>query len=192
MALPNNRLSTTAEDSGLLSPDSLAASATYDYEQGGVGLNDPSEGLQVQTWAGYASGDNIIFEDEGGATTVVTTVPGGVRALSISFDQNMRPHVAYVDSAGLANLYWYDTILAMPVTTPFPGITNPRLAHDDKRRMESGSSDIILAYVRDAGLYYRQQRDRFDTERVLDPAIGALRLRNVAMGTNHRLHFILS
>lgn len=192
MALPNDVLASQSISGALLSPDSLATSIAYDYEQGGAGLNDPSQGLQVQTWAAYDSGDDIIFEDEAGVQTAVISVAGGVKALSISFDQNMRPHVAYVDSADLAHLYWYDTVLAMAVTTPFPGIATPRLAHDDKRTLESGSSDIIFAYVRGGGLYYRQQRDRFDTERVLDPAIGALRLRNVAMGKNNRLHFHLS
>ena len=192
MSLPNDQLSTTPRPTQLLSPDSLQSSTGYDYELGGVGLNDPSQGLQVQTWVAYQVGADIIVADEADNETVVTS-PGAVDSLSLAFDQNMQPAIAY-EQSGASHLYWFDTTIPGFVTLDFPGVRTPRLCMDEKRALNISQSDIILAYIRDDRLYYRQQRDRFTVEREPDDTYDAtgLRLRNVGMGDNNRLHFLLS
>lgn len=192
MALPDNVLSSQAVEAELLSPDVLQSRALYDYELGGAGLNDPSEGLRVQTWVCYPSGTSIFVEGaDGNATEVLSEIAGSITSVSLAFDQNMRPTIAYV-AGGEAYLYWFDSVPQDFTVTQFADAENPRVCLDDKRPLESGSSDIILAYKRAGGLYHRLQRDRYTVEYLLDADIGNLRLRNIGMGSNNRLHFMLS
>ena len=143
-------------------------------------------------WAAYIDGNDIVLEPENAGPQVLLTIPAGVKAVSLAFDRNMRPAVAYVDGADVAHLYWYDGQAAAQVDTVFPGIENPRVCHDDKRELSDNSADVILAYTRDGDLYYREQRDRYGEEYLLQADIGSLRLRNVGMADNLRLHFVLS
>ncbi len=192
MSLPDQQLSSTPVPGTVLGPDVLTTDRRYDYEWGGIALNDASQGLRVQVWTAYIIGDDIVLDPDDGPAQTLLSVPGGVAAVSLAFDRNMRPVVAYVTSAGLTRLFWYDTLVADEVDTPFPGIENPRVCHDDKRDMQASSSDVIFAYTRDGDLYYREQRDRYGVERLLQADIGAVRLRNIGMGDNLRLHFVLA
>jgi hypothetical protein len=54
------------------------------------------------------------------------------------------------------------------------------------------ATDIILAYIRDNTLYYRQQRDRYGIERTLRTGLfDSVKLRNIGMARNYRLYFEL-
>lgn len=191
MSLPNNSLSLTPQPAAFLSPDSLVSSRLVDRERGGIALNDPSQGLNVRDWSAYLVGNDITVAVESGPSSVIITRPN-VETLSLAFDQNMRATIAYTQ-AGVSKLWWFDTNAGMMVDTTFAGATYPRLCMDDKRTLEVGASDIILAYLRDGGLYYRQQRDRFQIERLLQSGIASyLRLRNIGMHAGNRLQFELS
>ena len=51
MSLPAGGLSSSVVAADLLEPDNWRRpSLLVDYELGGVALNDPSQGLQVQPW----------------------------------------------------------------------------------------------------------------------------------------------
>jgi hypothetical protein len=96
------------------------------------------------------------------------TVPG-ITELSLSFDQNMRPAVAYV-VAGQAYLYWYNSVTELQETWTLPAdVKSPFLSLDDKRDPATTitSNDTLLFYIRGTSLYYRQQRERYVTERLL-------------------------
>lgn len=158
-----------------------------DYEMGGVGLNDPSQGLWVQLWrARYADG-RVYLGPDGGAEQTVLIRPG-ITELALAFDQNMNPVLAFVQE-GAAWLRWFDTSVGQIVFTQIPGATNPRLTLDDKRAVEIINSDVILAYLRGGALYYRQQRDRYDIEHLLssNPPCGGL--ASIAMSNGSRLQF---
>ena len=77
------------------------------------------------------------------------------------------------------------------VFTSILGAVNPRVTLDDKRRGQTSSSDVILAYLRAGSLYYRQQRDRYLTEYLLtaNPPCGGL--ATLCMSTGGRLHLAL-
>jgi hypothetical protein len=91
----------------------------------------------------------------------------GVTELSLAFDGNMRPFIAFSDASG-AHYWWYDPTTSEVEIADLPdGCTNLRCGMDDKRPLESANADIILAYMRDGNLYHRLQRDRYATEYLL-------------------------
>lgn len=162
--LPGNVLSTTPVPARFSGARSLPITKTVDYEDGGIAFNDPSQGLLYQRWRARIVGDDVVFDAPTVAPVVVFTQPG-ITEISISFDQNMRPVIAFV-SGGRGYLRWYDTAVGDQVVTPLAeDVITPRVTLDDKRAMQSGISDIILGYKRGNMLYYRQQRDRFLIER---------------------------
>ncbi len=191
--IPMGRLSTTAMSAAFKSPDSVdPPSGLVDYELGGIGLNDPSQGLQVQVWTARIdpATDDVLVGAGASPEVAVFNAPN-VTELSLAFDQNMRPVIAYVQ-AGQAKLRWYDTVPGTNViTTLASDVQWPKVTLDDKRDTQTtvGANDVILAYVRNNNLYYRQQRDRFETEYLLKTDVNG-RLLRVGMNELNRLQFM--
>ena len=189
--LPGNTVSSISITADLLSPDSTVRAPLLDYEQGGVAISDPSQGLQVLTWSCYvpANTNDVMLKPGDGAPVLFAQI-AGIIELSFAFDQNMRPVLAYQTLTGIF-LYWYDSQAAGYVTTSFGPGRNPRLTLDDKREFNLPNSDVIFAYIRDDGLFYRQQRDRFTIERQVDSGVSKLSLANIGMNRMLRLQFDL-
>lgn len=161
--LPDNTLSTQPIPTRFSGARSLPITKTVDYEDGGIAFNDPSQGLLYQRWRAKIVGDDIVFDSPAVTPVVVFTRPG-ITEISFTFDQNMRPVIAFF-AGGRGYLRWYDTAVGNQVVTPLAeDVITPRVTLDDKRATQSGISDIILAYKRGNNLYYRQQRDRFTIE----------------------------
>ena len=107
----------------------------------------------------------------------------------------MNTFFAFVQN-GIARFRWWDSLTSSYQITDLPaGSTSPRASLDDKREFALGSSDIILAYIRDGNLYFRQQRDRYLIEYILYPdlnlAIIDPRIQDVGMGINLRFQFLV-
>ena len=167
MALPGNQFSPTAVRGTFLTPDDLVrTSLLVDYEMGGVAIGDPSQGLQVQAWEGRVNAGTIQVRPYGVGGWTDVTSDSGITEIAIAFDQNMRATTAYVAS-GVVKLYWFDSTLASYTTTSFAGITSPALTMDDKRAAEVGLNDVLFFYIKAGRVCYRQQRDRYATERDL-------------------------
>lgn len=190
--IPQNRASTTPVLSALLYPDDLGRETRLlDYEMGGVAVGDASQGLQVRTWRAWVDAGQVLLAPwPENAPVTALFAADGVSGLSLAFDQLMHPTVAYVQD-GMTKLYWYDTLAAAQVTTSFPDAANPAVCLDDKRAVmvQQGITDVLFLYLRAGGLYYRQQRDRFNVERVLAPTLASnvSRVESVGMGVNGRL-----
>lgn len=167
MSLPGDRLPNTAPPAPLLSPDSLGRQARIiDYERGGIALNDPSQGLDVQDWQARLVGNEIRVSPAPYTTETVVVTEAGITELSLAFDQNMAPNIAYM-ALGQAKLYWYDTTLGAQTTTILDAdVRSPFLTLDDKRPFATtiGSNDVLLFYIRSNRLCYREQRDRYNNE----------------------------
>lgn len=193
--MPLDRLSTTPVYAPYLFPDATdPPDRLTDYELGGVALSDASLGLQVQRWICRADNDTgVVYL---GAETVPETVlftAEGITELSLAFDQNMRPFVAFTQ-LGQAKYRWYDTVLgANRITELDPEDRTPKCCMDDKRawQVSQGANDIILAYLRGDSLYYRQQRERYEVERLLATGLEGKRLLKVGMNEAMRLQFEL-
>lgn len=191
--LPGNVASSFAISGAFLPPDDKVTSLVIDYERGGIALNDTSRGIDYQEWSCFvaSNGQDIQVQGETGSPVTIFQQTG-VSSLSLAFDQNMRPFVAYTVGTSVF-LRWYDTLVANFVTTEYTGIRDPRLALDDKRVTQIANSDVIFGYIKDDKLCYRQQRDRFLTERILRTGVTAnQRLRNVGMARNLRFQFELA
>jgi len=76
----------------------------------------------------------------------------------------------------------------MTITNFGSSVSSPKLTMDDKRESQSASNDIIFAYVKSGSLYYRQQRDRFQTEYFLRS--GVAKLKKIGMNDKLRLQFL--
>jgi hypothetical protein len=168
MALPGNVLVEPFQPAPFDEPDDVPrVPLTTDLELGGTALNDPSFGLQVKDWKFfYVLDDVVVSPAAGGLTTVLFNRPG-VTEVSGAFDQNMNPAVAFVDGAG-AWLWYFDTVLNAYTFLALPaGTRTPFLTMDDKRPTANSYNDILLFYVLNTNLTYRQQRNRFGIERIL-------------------------
>jgi len=161
-----------------------------DYEEGGIALNDASQGLQVQTWLLRLDDGGLFYiYPEDGEETLLFTEELAL-SCSLAFDQNMRPVVAY-ETAEDSRLRWFDTVANGIVTTTYAGARNPRLSMDDKRELATqlGTNDVIFAYLIGNSLRYRQQRDRYLVEYDLGESTRFRRLNNIGMGVNNRFNF---
>jgi hypothetical protein len=186
MALPHNQLSAVPYPSGYLHPDDHARVNTlYDYERGGVALNDASAGIDGYDWKAWVDGDDILIARApyDSPTTLITAA--GTTWVSLAFDQNMRPALAYTQ-AGACKLYWYDTTIPGATTSTFADCTSPMLCMDDKRQGADSYNDVLFFYVRAGWIRYRQQRDRYTVERNL-VAVPPGRIQQVGMNQGLRV-----
>ena len=189
--LPQNTVASVAVASAFLSPDNTAPNPLVDVERGGVALNDPSQGLNVQDWTCSIASNGVDVQLRPGSASPITVFSqGGIAELAFTFDQNMRPCIAYRVNDSVY-LRWYDSVPQAYVTTEFTATRNPKLALDDKRTTQIAlSSDIIFAYMRGNTVYYRQQRERFQTERIVRTGVpDGLALVRIGMGVNLRFQF---
>ena len=178
-------------------PDDQENYLLLDYEQGPIGLNDPTEGVRYQPWTlrYFPATDEFVVEAPNTPQTVVHTAPD-VTELSLAFDQNGNPFIAYVED-GDAKFWWYDTEIDQTVVSNLPANTlTPRCCIDDKRQNRFGSSDIILSYVNGGALKYRQERDRYTIEYTVEdpflhPTFGLPAvLKRVGMNEHERLQWL--
>lgn len=190
--LPGNVVSTTAIIGRIQHPDGLVINDLTDYEYGGIALNDATQGLLVKPWVCRYEESAVVLDSDGTAPEVVYE-RAGITALSLAFDQNMRPILAY-EADGQSWLWWWDSLTNARRTDSFGPVRCPRVTLDDKRpsATEFGTSDVIFAYIREDKLCYRQQRDRFGIERVLRYGVSRLsRLHNMGLTDKMRFQFEL-
>jgi hypothetical protein len=73
------------------------------------------------------------------------------------------------------------------LTKDFEGTTSCRVAVDDARDFYNTNSDVIFAYTKNNTLYWRQQRDRYEIERVVGTT--AKKLIRMGLAQTNRLQF---
>lgn len=186
-------LSSEILDSPFLFPRNIPRRPKLDREHGGIAIQDPSEGLKARVWTGEIIGDDVVLAAPGVDPTTIITV-AGIRRFGFTFDQNMQPFITYeLEDGGGAFFYWFDTTIPGFTTTELPaGSYSPLCSLDDKRPLQTGTSDIILAYMRDGALYFRAQRDRYLVEYELETGLGSRTLIQIGMNTRLRFQFHLS
>ena len=189
--IPDNILSTGFVGVQFLAPDDRYINHKLDYELGGVGLSDPSEGLEFQFWTGHLyfntlTNEGTVTFEAPNTPEIVMFTRTGVTDFSFTFDQNMHPFVAFTEN-GLARYWWFDPTVSQQVFSNLgPDDRTPRCSLDDKRDPLYVNSDIILAYMRNTELYFRAQRDRYGVEYPL----GTVPPGNVvSVGMNKGLRF---
>lgn len=194
--IPESSLSTQVLPGTYLAPDDIEITPLDSYSLGGIALQDPSQGLQVQTWHAWIDEDaeNIWVESPTQVPIILISKPA-LTEVSLAFDQNMHPFLAFV-SLGVASFWWWDSLTSMQTFTVMDaGTVSPRCTLDDKRPLEIASSDIILAYIYDGSLLFRAERDRYTVPYILYSNVGMLvgnpTINKVAMTNVNRLQFTL-
>lgn len=195
--MPQNVLSSTAELGTLLAPRNMRADTDFlvDWEEGGIAINDGSQGLQVQTWQCVCDGHAFIVTSPSDPSgTNILNVIGNVVDMSFTFDQNMRVFACYTTDDGVLSYYWFDSTIAGFRTSTTPaGSAFGRCTLDDKRPTQQQASDIIFSYTRGGQLYFRMQRDRYGIEYLLTTtALADSRLINIGISSVNRLQFNLT
>lgn len=192
---PPNEFSTVPRPGTFLSPDDAERDLLQDFEYGGIGINDPSQGLRVKVWSAFytkATKEVRLRTLDGAVNSLIFSV-NNLTELSFAFDQNMQPAFAYMQD-GVMRFRWFDSVPATIVTTQYAGATSPFVTLDDKRRERTGESDILLAYLRAGGAYYRLQRERFAVEHAIPvtiPADGVSRITNFGMTDKNRVELLI-
>lgn len=187
--LPDNALSTTTVAGILIGGRSYPVNKQRDFEDGGIYIQDSSEGLQYQVWEAILHDDNVILKSETTPKFIAYT-GSNITEISFTFDRNMNFTLAFVQN-GKSKLYWYDSQLGAMTTTNFGStVSSPRVSLDDKRDLQSAVSDVIFAYVKNNNLCYRQQRDRYQTEYILKTG-GVNKLKKFGMNSKYRLQFLI-
>ena len=188
LPLPEPLLITNRVTTQFLYPRSKSYPLTESWENGGVALSNPSEELTKYVWKAWTDGTSIMVKRDDLDTYHVILTDINITEIDLTFDQNMRPCIAYVAN-GVSKLYWYDSSRAMQVIDSFVGITSPRVSLDDKRRFNVSNSDIIFAYQKGNDLCYRVQRERFGVEHILATNTKKSILWRIGMGRKNRFLF---
>ena len=170
--LPGNVLATSPTVAPFIAPRGSQANLLTSYEYGGIALQNTSAGLLYQVWKAECpnpTAGNILLSAPNTAPFTWLIIPG-ITELSLTFDQNMLPFLAYVLN-GNCYYYWFSDVYNTFVTSQLEaGAKTPRCSLDDKRQASiiGNISDILLFYTVAGELYYRQQRDRYATIRNAD------------------------
>lgn len=191
--LPEHILSSTPVVGSYFEPDSKQAGMLFDFEMGGIAIQDPSQGLLYQLWVCWytRNGEIRVRPASGSGTGTLIAVEPGVRRLSFSFDRNMQPAVAW-ELTDRVKFRWFDSTVPGFTISEYVGGRTPRVYHDDKRAISTATSDVLLAYLKDDQLIAREQRDRYLVEYVLRAGLpDTLRLNRVGMTTQNRIQFEL-
>lgn len=187
--IPSNAFTPVPLVSDFPSPTNEPYTPLRQVVMGGVALNDSSLGRTVRRWVVYYANGTIYVRPESEADPVFSMPASNVLSVSMAFDNNMALAIAWQTPTG-ANLYYYDTTASAHTTRFFPNVTSCRVCIDDVRQFYVASSDIIFAYTLNNALYWRQQRDRYEIERL----VGATtkKLKRVGPNVQRRLQFELS
>ena len=181
------------------SPDSRRWQELRDWEIGGIALNNPTQGLRVQEWTLEYYNEKLYLSAPSLEGRILLFEMSGVREISLTFDPNMSPFVAYMKEVGGDIQYeswywWYDATVPGFVHIKLPDYSYyPKCCIDDKRPLAQSiqQQHIILSYMRNSSLYVRQQVDRFQSEELLWTGFRA-RLNKVGMNIYNELQWQLS
>jgi len=190
--IPNDDLSSEPVQRPFRTNEALPSLNRFEaHSLGGVALNDPSQGLQVKVWTAKVDRDTgeITVEADDVAPILLLTAEDAEH-LSLAFDQNMRPALAYVQN-GAGKLWFFNTLIGEPDILDLPGASQIQIDMDDKRPLMSNVNDIICAYIRDGNLYMRIQRDRFLDEYLLAENVPP-RFRRMGMNAGLRMQFVFA
>lgn len=183
--IPANAITISPISGEFRPPESMPHNPSQHTTLGGFAIGDPSKGRQFQNWTAILAAGNVTVQPSNAGVAFSMPAPGA-QSVALAFDNNMGIVLAWQTASG-SNLYYFDTTTAAYTTRTFPGTTSCRVCVDDAREFYAPSSDVIFAYTKNNVLYWRQQRDRYDIERV----VGSTTKRLIRMGLSqtNRLQF---
>lgn len=139
----------------------------------------------------YVAGDVVIYMYNGTEWeyhSILLSI-AACKKISGTFDQNGRPLV-FFDTGTELRLWWYDPVLGSTTTTVFGVGTYPFATFDIKYGVDTEYSDVLLFYMRDGGIYYRMQRDRYSVEYATPVTTDAVFIKEADMAVDYRLQLL--
>jgi hypothetical protein len=198
MSLPQATIATTTYSGPFRAPRDRVVRAFTSWERGGLGIQDPTEGLDVYDWFIRCDKDTgeVFYSVPDPAADGMFLVPETLvhaidplpREVKGSFDTNMRPIIVWRDVLGDSYYRWFDPVANDTVIVSLARRTHSlRVALDDVRdpMPAIGVTDTIIAYVRGTTVYWRELRDRFLDEYTARPGFPLL----YQIGLNNLLRF---
>jgi hypothetical protein len=166
--IPSNSFTPSPIQGGFRPPNDLDYTPLRQIVWGGQAIGDGTKGRLVKYWEVFLDPSGIVVKPVNGevAFTLTGINVSEITTVSLAFDNNMGLVIAYTVPAG-AHLYYFNSLTNQYVNRFFTGVISCRVCVDDAREFYSSASDVIFAYTLSGNLYYRQQRDRYDTERLV-------------------------
>lgn len=186
--IPGNTFTPTPIVSNFQAPYDLPYQPLTQHVLGGVAIGNASLGRQVKIWTVNYNGVSITVTPIDGPTAF-TLLASNVETVSLAFDNNMGPVIAWKLTTGGANLYYFDTLTSQYITRFFASVLSCRVVVDDARDFYAAQSDVIFGYTLGTNMYWRQQRDRYDNQYLIGPTTKSL--RKMAPNVGNRLQFQL-
>lgn len=146
-------------------PDSISFDYLTAHTVGPAGIGDTSQGIVSWVWKARATATQLFIARENAtrdgwlAETLLFNYGGvAIAEMDFCFDQNGSP-IVVAERGGELWIYYSDITLGGYGFRDFgPGRT-PRAVLDDP--LDVNGSDVLVFYVSDTGIVYRQQRDRY-------------------------------
>lgn len=187
----DNSLSSVPAPSNFIGARREITQKKIDKSDGGISIRDPSRGLFYQIWTAQVESNLDLETDD--IMVSAANYPAfsiyqgwGITEISLAFDLSCNPIVAFVEK-GVSKVRWWDSSIRDYTTTEVgEHCLDPKVCLDEPRSENGINSDVILAYLKDAALYFRMQRDLYQIEYLLDEGpflelqklgLGALRLQ---------------
>ncbi len=188
MAIPggNTNFTPTPEVGVFLPPNNLPYNPLSQIMNGGIAINDASEGREYQLWETFYDSPNIKIKPVTGSVEFTHNAPNAI-SVSGAFDQNMAAVVAWQEDT-TSNIYYFG--ISGYTTLTVSDTTSCRIAVDDGREYYNASSDIFFAYTKNDNLYYRLQRDNYNTEYLIGNC-GPAKIISLGLTDKNRLQFQL-
>jgi hypothetical protein len=95
----------------------------------------------------------------------------------------------FFDTGIELKLFWFDPLLVENTITVFGVGTYPFATFDIRWDTSNPDSDVLLFYIRDGGIYYRLQRDRYSIEHAT-PVTNGARILEADMTVDYRLQLL--
>lgn len=167
----------------------ITPSAWVSYDDGPIALQNPHSGLLYQVWRARYIGDTVYLAAPNYLESPFLKVRC-LESLSLSFDQNGRPLLAYVLN-GTLYLYWHHTLTQRYEHTVInTQVTGHSVCLDNRRPIGILDSNVILGYTKDDNLYYAIQSDRYAVSRLLARDVNGF-LIQIGMSAQNRFQFLV-
>jgi len=184
--IPGNAITNVPDPAAFRKPYDSPASALSRTCRGGVALNDASKGRDYQDWSVWYDGSTILFGPTSSGIATGSLATAGVTQLSLAFDNNMNPVLAWLDDTG-ANIRYFSASTSSYVVVNVPGATSCLACVDDVRPIYNTQSDVIFAYTLPNGLWYTYQRENYATARQASTA--SKKLKRMGPNVLNRFQF---
>ncbi|WFG36908.1 tail fiber protein [Pseudomonas phage 20Aug401] len=164
-------------------------SDVLDFCDGGVAIQDPSEGLFVRVWRTMLRNDGTYlgWEDGTNEVRIGDGIDAGISTISLDFDSNMNYVFVFVRADKTGALSYFNIQQGRRIVVELGQVDYAKVALDDKRPGATAWAQVIVPYTRGGNMYVRTQNENYteehlevDTGKVFRPLV------KCGMGTNLR------